>query len=286
MGTAKRERQKAGRQARLEEARREQKKAETRKRFSTTAIIIVVFVVVLGVMALLRSRDNKSTEQSTSGTTSTTAPVSSSTTGTLIPLGATISGPTPCPPTDGTAQHTTTFSEPPPMCIDTAKTYTAKVSTTKGDFTIVLDPKTAPKTVNNFVVLSRYGFYDGVPFHRVVKDFVIQTGDPVGTSQGTPGNGGPGYSIPDENPADASAYTKGAVAMANTGQPNSGGSQWFVVTGSASQLSATYAKFGQVTEGVATTVAAIAATAPANDASGKGTPTDTTTINTITITES
>jgi len=283
MGTAKRERQKAGRQARLEEARREQKKAETRKRFSTTAIIAVVFIAVLGVVTLLRSRDTKSTEQSTTGTT---VPASSSTTGTAIPVGATITGPTPCPPADGSAQHTTTFSEPPPMCIDPAKTYTAKVSTSKGDFTIVLDAKSAPKTVNNFVVLSRYGFYDGVPFHRVVKDFVIQTGDPVGTAQGTPGNGGPGYTIPDENPADSSVYTKGAVAMANTGQPNSGGSQWFVVTGSASQLTATYAKFGQVTDGLDTTVAAIAATAPPNDASGKGTPTDTTTIKTITITES
>ena len=282
MGTAKRERQKAGRQARLEEARREQKKAETRKRFSTTAIIVVVFVVVLGVLAFLRRNDNKPAEQSTTGTTA----VSSSTTGTLIPVGATITGPTPCPPADGSAQRTTTFAEAPPMCIDPAKTYTATVSTTKGDFTITLDAKSAPKTVNNFVVLSRYGFYDGVPFHRVVNDFVIQTGDPVGTAQGTPGSGGPGYTIPDENPPDTSVYTKGSVAMANTGQPNSGGSQWFVLTGSTPLPSATYPKFGQVTQGLDTTVAAIAATAPPNDPSGKGAPTDPTTITKITIAES
>ncbi|MFN8038541.1 MAG: peptidylprolyl isomerase [Acidimicrobiales bacterium] len=280
MGTAKRERQKAGRQARLEEARREQKKAETRKRFSTTAIIVVVFIAVLGVVTLLRSRDNKSSEQST---TATTAAVSSSTTGTAIPVGATITGPTPCPPTDGSAQRTTTFSEAPPMCIDPAKTYTATVSTTKGDFTITLDAKSAPKTVNNFVVLSRYGFYDGVPFHRVVKDFVIQTGDPNGVARGKPGQDGPGYSIPDENPPDTSVYTKGSVAMANTGQPNTGGSQWFVLTGSTPLPSATYPKFGQVTQGLDTTVAAIAATAPP---SGDGQPTDPTTINKITIAES
>ena len=135
------------------------------------------------------------------------------------------------------------------MCIDPAKTYTATLATTEGDIVIELDAANAPETVNNFVVLSRYHFYDNVPFHRIVPGFVNQAGDPVGP---TPGTGGPGYTIPDELPADpATAYPPGTVAMANSG-PESGGSQFFLVIGDqngALSSAGSYSVFGKVIEG-------------------------------------
>lgn len=152
---------------------------------------------------------------------------------------------TSCPAADGSTAKQQTFSQAPPMCIDATKTYTATMTTDVGDVIIALDAKKAPKTVNNFVVLSRYHFYDGVTFHRVIPGFMAQGGDPSGD-----GTGGPGYTIEDELPS-AGAYEDGSVAMANTGAPNSGGSQFFVITGpSGTALPPQYALFGQVTKGM------------------------------------
>lgn len=274
MGTAKRERQKAGRQARLEEARKAQKQAETRKRFTSIAIFALVFVAIVGILAFLRRDDGKPAEQSTSGST---APTTTSPAGTLLPLGASITGPTPCPPTDGSATRTTSFAEAPPMCIDPNKTYTAQVATTAGDFTIALDATKAPMTVNNFVVLSRYKFYDGVPFHRVIPGFVVQGGDATGNPAGT---GSPGYTVNDELPAAVAEYVPGSVAMANSG-PNTNGSQFFIWTGPNPLPGPQYSLFGKVTEGYDTTVKAIS-----DGGSPSGTPTKPVTIETITITES
>ncbi len=136
------------------------------------------------------------------------------------------------------------------MAIDTSKTYTATVKTTTGTFVITLDAKTAPKTVNNFVFLAQHDFYHCVLFHRVIPTFMDQTGDPTGT-----GTGGPGYTIPDENPPKAAnasqQYPLGSVAMANESSPNTGGSQWFIVAGPEGEsLPNTYALFGQVTSGM------------------------------------
>src|SRR5690606_14561987 len=103
--------------------------------------------------------------------------------------------PTPCPAADGSSERRTSFDAPPPMCIDPEKTYTAEMVTSMGDLTILLDPGLAPKTVNSFVFLSRYHYYDGIIFHRIIKDFVCQGGDPTGT-----GRGGPGYKFEDELP--------------------------------------------------------------------------------------
>ncbi len=140
-----------------------------------------------------------------------------------------------------------TFTQPPPMTIDPAKTYTAKMSTTCGDITIALDAKNSPMTVNSFVFLAQQGFYDGLKFHRVAKDFVVQGGDPVGD-----GTGGPGYTIPDEPPADG--YKAGSVAMANSG-PGTTGSQFFLTwtDQGAAQLGGPpylYSSLGTVTEGL------------------------------------
>ena len=132
--------------------------------------------------------------------------------------------PSECPAADGSAAQQRDFAAAPPLCIDPAKTYTALVSTNHGDFTVELDPAAAPITVNNFVVLARYHYFDDTICHRIIPGFVVQCGDPTGT-----GSGGPGYAIADELPA-AGAYQIGSLAMANSG-PDTNGSQFFVITG-------------------------------------------------------
>ena len=140
------------------------------------------------------------------------------------------------------------WSAPPAMQIDASKTYFATVDTTLGAFKIQLFANETPQTVNNFVFLSQQGFYDGVIFHRIVKTFMIQTGDPQGT-----GRGGPGYKFADELPPKHS-YEPGIVAMANSG-PNTNGSQFFICTGSdAANLNKipNYTQFGKIVEGMDT----------------------------------
>ena len=151
---------------------------------------------------------------------------------------------TPCPPAEGAAERVTEFSEAPPMCIDPSKTYTAVLDTSLGQMTIALDAAAAPKTVNNFVVLARYRYYEGIIFHRIINGFMCQGGDPTGT-----GTGGPGYKFEDELPAP-NTYKIGSVAMANAG-PNTNGSQFFIVSGANGVgLPPLYSLFGQVTEGL------------------------------------
>lgn len=135
-----------------------------------------------------------------------------------------------------------TYDAPPPMTIDPSATYRATIATSCGDIVIRLDAKAAPRTVNNFVFLARKGFYDGLQFHRVVRDYIIQGGalpdDP---------NLNPGYTFADELPTDG--YPAGAVAMANRG-PGTSGSQFFIVTGDASFLPNSYNRFGRVVRGM------------------------------------
>src|SRR5215472_12656322 len=127
--------------------------------------------------------------------------------------------------------------------IDPSKRYQATISTTRGDIVIDLDPARAPITVNNFVFLAREGFYDGLTFHRVVDDFVIQGGCPEGS-----GRGNPGYRFADE--PVVGEYVAGAVAMANSG-PDSNGSQFFICTvDDRRKLERKYNLFGQVTAGM------------------------------------
>ena len=167
-----------------------------------------------------------------------------------------------------------TWSSAPTMAIDPKSTYTAVLRTSEGNITIALDPKTAPKTVNNFVFLSKEGFYDGLTFHRVIPDFVIQGGDPDGN-----GTGGPGYAFEDELPKTGD-YKLGSVAMANSG-PNTNGSQFFIITGQQGvQLPPNYSLFGQVTKGqdVADKISTMAAP-------GTETPDPPVTIEKVTITE-
>ena len=136
------------------------------------------------------------------------------------------------------------YAQPPLMTINPNSNYTANIRTNKGDITLELFAAEAPVTVNNFVFLAREGFYNGVTFHRVLRDFMIQTGDPTGT-----GVGGPGYRFNDE--PVTRIYSRGIVAMANAG-PNTNGSQFFIVHGANVGLDPNYTIFGRVADGLDT----------------------------------
>ncbi len=178
------------------------------------------------------------------------------------------------PATDGSSPKTQRFDSPPPMIIDPAKRYTAEVTTNKGTLTVALDPVAAPKTVNNFVFLARYHYYDGIVFHRIIPGFVCQGGDPEGT-----GRGGPGYRFDDELPTPG-RYEIGSLAMANAG-PNTNGSQFFIMSGrDGVSLPPSYSLFGKVVKGldVVTAIEAVG--------SRSGTPSEDVVIESVTITES
>jgi len=135
------------------------------------------------------------------------------------------------------------YSAPPAMTIDKAKTYRATIVTARGNVELSLDAKAAPVTVNNFVFLARDHFYDGLRFHRVVPDFVVQTGDPAGD-----GSGGPGYTIADE--ASPLRHDTGALGMAKSSAPNSAGSQFYVTLSPQPSLDGRYTVFGRVLAGM------------------------------------
>jgi peptidylprolyl isomerase len=148
------------------------------------------------------------------------------------------------PPLDGSAPVTKKFGSMPPMGIDPAKRYSVTMETTLGTMVIALDAAAAPLTVNNFVYLAAHHYYDGVIFHRIIKGFMCQGGDPEGS-----GRGGPGYKFGDELPKPGK-YQIGSVAMANAG-PNTNGSQFFIVSGSSGVgLPPQYSLFGQVVKGL------------------------------------
>jgi len=135
------------------------------------------------------------------------------------------------------------MAEAPSMQIDLDTVYQVVITTNRGEIVMELDPKLAPNTVNNFVVQARAGFYDGLTFHRVVPEFVIQGGDPDGTGQG-----GPGYRFADE--PVRGEYTVGAVAMANAG-PDTNGSQFFIcIDDCQRKLAKSYNLFGYVVDGL------------------------------------
>lgn len=178
------------------------------------------------------------------------------------------------PNPDGSSAQRQRFDAAPPMIIDPAKTYSATMVTSKGTLEIALDPIGAPLTVNNFVYLARFHYYDGIIFHRVIPGFVLQGGDPSGN-----GTGGPGYRFNDELPKPG-RYEMGSLAMANAG-PNTNGSQFFVISGpDGIRLPPLYALFGKVVKGL-DVVSAI------NEiGSPSGSPRERVIIESVTITES
>jgi peptidyl-prolyl cis-trans isomerase B (cyclophilin B) len=136
------------------------------------------------------------------------------------------------------------YSAPPAMAIDPNKTYTATMKTSRGEIVLELFAKDAPKTVNNFVFLAKDKFYDGLNFHRVINDFMVQGGCPQGS-----GSGGPGYKFEDEVTGRANqSHKPGVISMANAG-PGTNGSQFFITHVDCSYLDPKHTVFGKVTKG-------------------------------------
>lgn len=219
---AKRERQRLNREARRQY---EESLARRRKtfRFARVIAILAVPVVAFGLYTVVTKEDEK-----------TKSPAAA--------VGCRVVKKAPAP-------KDTQFTEAEPTITDPSQTWAAQVETSCGSFTVQLATAEAPVTANSFAFLANSGFYDGLTFHRLVKDFVIQGGDPLGD-----GTGGPGYTLPDEPPANG--YQQGTVAMANSG-PGTTGSQFFVVTSNegAGNLGGPpflYSILGQVTEGFET----------------------------------
>ncbi len=277
MGTEKRERQRANRQLKYQQ----EAKVAKRRRFTKRVVVGVVAAVALLAFVLFLAFIAGGDENESSPTQPTAAPASSvaastPATGSLVHIPFTY-GSGECPPADGVTEPVKTFTAAPAQCIDPARSYTARIVTDHGDIVIALDTANAPGTVNNFVTLARYGYYDDTQIFRTDQSIdIIQGG---GLTNSDPF----GYTIPDEG--RGYTYPPGKIAMANTGQPDSAGAQWFVTVGdNASSLDAlgTYVVFGEVTEGLDVAQAMLAlATSPTDD-----TPTEQITVQRVEITES
>lgn len=170
------------------------------------------------------------------------------------------------------------WNSAPQLLVDPSKRYSVTLHTTKGDISIDMLMSDAPKAVNNFVFLAREGFYDNSPFHRIIKGFMIQGGDPTGS-----GTGGPGYRFPDERVSRR--YERGIVAMANAG-PNTNGSQFFICHGQRAEgLPPNYTIFGRVSAGL-DVVDNIASIPTLSGARGENsTPSEEVRINSVTVHE-
>jgi cyclophilin family peptidyl-prolyl cis-trans isomerase len=237
VGTDKRARQKANRQLKFqEEARLERRRGVTR-RFVIGLIVVVVGVAVVVGIAQLSGIGDEDTA------TSTLPPVEPTTGSTATAEFAYGTGP--CPPAEVT-DPTRSFEDAPQQCIDPAASYTATIRTSEGDIVVALDTERTPGTVNNFVTLARYGYYDDTKIFRTastVAGEVIQGGGQTNADS-------PGYTIPDEGAGFA--YEAGQLVMARTEMPDSAGGQWFVVTDAppTPDPGGTYVVFGTVTEGL------------------------------------
>ena len=260
MPTDKRQRQRANAQAKAAAARAQAKRRANRRRAIAGGLAVIVIV---GLVAFLigTSTGGSKKAASSSSTTVTTAAAAGPPKAPPVTGGQTLTGATPCP--TASSPHVTKFAQAPPMCIDPSKTYTATFDTSEGSIVVGLDASSVPQTVNNFVVLSRYHYYDGSSFDRIDQSIdIIQGGSPTTQDITDPG---PGYTIKDEPAAkfktDSSGnltgpynnYTAGDLVMARGSSANSASAQYFFVTGpKASALNAqgTYVVFGHVTSGL------------------------------------
>jgi cyclophilin family peptidyl-prolyl cis-trans isomerase len=274
VGTDKRERKKNNRDIARAARARAAKRAKVRRRGLQVGLGIPAAVLAIWAVATFAVDDSSDSVDVTDTT------ITESETPTLTTVaGASVTGDTTCPVADGSASRTTKFEKAPPMCIDEKKSYTATMSTSEGDIVIELDTKNTPKTVNNFVVLSRYKYYD--------DSFIFRTDPGLDIIQGGGSNNtdNPGYTIEDEG--SGYKYSEGQIAMARTGEPNSAGGQFFIITGpnaAALDGQGTYVVFGQIAEGLDVAKAIIAL----NSGSGElgGAPSREVKISKVTITES
>lgn len=217
-------------------------------------------VVVIGVIAVAVAvgRANEANRSAPTGTSATAAPRPTATPLATLPFGdcsAVKFGDPLAPLGEPAAVHT--YPAPPPETINPRKLYLVTITTAKGPFTICVEPALAPITANNIVTLARNHFYDGLLFHRIVPDFVVQGGDPTCTAATLAaadkqpagcGAGGPGYTFRDEPVRQE--YVEGAVAMANSGK-NTNGSQFFICTADdRTKLTNSYNLFGKILSGM------------------------------------
>ncbi len=203
--------------------------------------IPLLIVLLVGFVRLVSGDSNDSPVNTTDSI------VDDTTTDDTIPTnpGVAITGDTPCPSTDSTQERASSFEKAPPICIDVAKSYSATITTSQGVIEVELDTSNTPSTVNNFIVLSRYKYYDGSSFFRTDPSIdIIQGGGQTNADS-------PGYTIEDEG--SGYTYVEGDLVMARTSAPNSAGAQFFFATGPKVSLlndQGTYVKFGKVTSGI------------------------------------
>lgn len=273
MATEKRARQRANREQKIVQQEIEVKRDRRRQYGFVGAIVGLVLVAAIGLFLVAGGDDD-----TTDAAADSTAETDDAAADTDEAESETDVEPLPCPATDGSSDPVLEFPAPPPDCLTEGATYTAVFDTSAGEITAELDPAQAPSTVNNFVYLARYRYYEGSTFHRVIEDFVIQGGDPTGEP---PGTGGPGYTIDEETP-EPGEYQVGSLVMAKRTPPSTTGAQFFIVTGpDGAGLPNEYSLFGQVTGGleVATEIQSVAT-------EGANQPIEDIIINSITIIES
>jgi cyclophilin family peptidyl-prolyl cis-trans isomerase len=291
VGTTKRDRQKAGRQARIEAAEAARRRAQTVRLFRNLAILVVVVVAVSVVLWLRSDGDDGGDVTAGDGTTTSVADGEEGD----DQASGFVYGSSVCPAEDGSATPTVEFTEPQPNCIDDGVTYKAVFDTSEGEVSVDLDTDRTPGTANNFVVLSRYHYYDGTQLFRTNTGIgIIQGGSPHTQSSADPG---PGYNINDEGGEfDFSTgagtgpftYQAGDLVMARSSGPDAASAQFFFcVTDACSNLdtSGTYVTFGHVSEGL-DVLEAILALHEDGASPGEGAPSKTVTVESVTIEES
>jgi cyclophilin family peptidyl-prolyl cis-trans isomerase len=294
MGTDKRERKKANRAAKIAEQEAAEAKARRIKAIRNVVLFGVGIVIVAVLLSLTACGADTDTDDA-AGNRPTTTDTTATTTGGSSPAGPDgdetgdpAYGDGECPPVEGVDEPVIDFTIAPQLCIDPARSYMATFATTLGEFTVELDTERTPLTTNNFVVLARFGYFDGTDLFRTeAASGIIQGGSPHTQSNTDPG---PGYTIPDEAlPFSADDYAPGTLAMARTAAPDSGSAQFFLLANEGGRYlgdpeslgsgAGTYVVFGRTTEGLDV----LQAIAELDD--GTGVPSSSISIESVTITE-
>ena len=294
MGTDKRERKKANRAAKIAEQEAAEAKARRIKAIRNVVLFGVGIVIVAVLLSLTACGADTDTDDA-AGNRPTTTDTTATTTGGSSPAGPDgdetgdpAYGDGECPPVEGVDEPVIDFTIAPQLCIDPARSYMATFATPLGEFTVELDTERTPLTTNNFVVLARFGYFDGTDLFRTeAASGIIQGGSPHTQSNTDPG---PGYTIPDEAlPFSADDYAPGTLAMARTAAPDSGSAQFFLLANEGGRYlgdpeslgsgAGTYVVFGRTTEGLD----GLQAIAELDD--GTGVPSSSISIESVTITE-
>ena len=270
-------------QAKIVKKRREQQRRKRIGIISGVAVVAVAAIAVASVLVVSSSSSSKSDKAATS-------PSASSTASAVPQPTAHVAG---CTTPSTTAPKKLTWKTAPAMSIDQSAKYTMTIKTNCGDIVISMDASKTPQTVNSFGFLAQQGYFADTYCHRLTTSgiYVLQCGDPTATAT-TGGSGGPGYTIPDENltalgtasSGGTVTYPAGEVAMANTGQANSGGSQFFLVY-QASPLAPSYTPFGTITSGLDILQAIAKAGSNNSNGSGDGNPMQKVQIQSVTVTK-